>query len=60
MNNGMWRKIWIRDIEGILMMLKRQFPENGGKEDLRIIERLNSRFPHSDLDLEFLRPKISN
>jgi hypothetical protein len=50
---GMWRKILIRDIEGTLMMIKYNTPKNGAKEDLPRIEPLTSRFPHSDLDLDF-------
>jgi hypothetical protein len=49
----MWRKILIGDIEGILM-------KNEVKEELPRIEPMTSRFPHSDLDLDFLRPKILN
>jgi hypothetical protein len=58
MKNGMWRKIWIRDIEGKLMMLKSNIPKNGAKEDLSRIEPLPSRFPHSDLDLDFFARKF--
>jgi hypothetical protein len=49
----MWRKIWIRNIEGILMMLKGNILKNEAKEELPRIEPLTSRFPHSDLDLDF-------
>jgi ribosomal protein L31E len=41
LKNDMWRKIWIRDIEGILMMLKIKIPKNEAKEDLLRIEPLN-------------------
>jgi hypothetical protein len=61
MKNGTWLKIRIRDIERIMMMLKSNLPENRAKEKvLPRIEPLTSRFPHSDLDLYFLRPKIPN
>jgi hypothetical protein len=60
LKNVIWRKIWIRDMEGILMMLKGNIPKNGSKEDFLRIEPLTSRFPHSDLDLDFLHPKIPN
>jgi hypothetical protein len=60
MNNGTWREIWIRDIEGILMVLKGNIPKNGAKEYLPRIELLTSRFPHSNLDLDFLCAKIEN
>jgi hypothetical protein len=49
----MWRKIWIRDFEGNLMMLKGNIPKNGAKKELPRIEPLTSRFPHSDLDFDF-------
>jgi hypothetical protein len=42
------------------MMLKGNIPKNGAREELPRIEILTSRFPHSDLDLAFLRPKIPN
>jgi hypothetical protein len=52
-------KIWIRDMEGILMMFKKvNIPKNEGKEDLPRIEPLTSRFPHSDLDLDFFARKF--
>jgi hypothetical protein len=55
----MWRKIWIRDIEEILMMLKKgNIPKNGAKEDLSRIKPLTSRFPHSNLDLDFFARKF--
>jgi hypothetical protein len=54
----MWHKIWIRDIKGILMMLKRFYPENGAREELPTIKPLTSRFPLSDLDLDFLAQKF--
>jgi hypothetical protein len=54
----MWRKIWIRDIEGILMMLKRKFLEKRAREELPKIEPLTSRFPHSDLGLDFFIRKF--
>jgi hypothetical protein len=60
MKNGMWRKIWIRDIEGVLMMLKRYYLENGEKEELPRIDSLTSRLPHSNLELEFFTRKIPN
>jgi hypothetical protein len=50
LKNGLWRKIWIRDIKGILIMLKGNNPKNGAKEEIPRIEPLTSRFPHSDLD----------
>jgi hypothetical protein len=53
MKNVMWRKIWICDIEEILMMFKGYLPENRAKEELQRIEPLTSRFPHSNLDLIF-------
>jgi hypothetical protein len=34
LKNCVWRKIWIRDTEGILMMLKSNAPKNGAKEEL--------------------------
>jgi hypothetical protein len=34
LKNGMWRKIWIPDIEGILMMLKVDIPKFEVKEEL--------------------------
>jgi hypothetical protein len=46
--------------KGILMMLERQPPGNSAKKELPRIEHLTSRFSHSDLDLDFLRPKIPN
>jgi hypothetical protein len=46
----MWRKIWIRDIEGILRILKGNIPKNEAKEKLSRIEPLTSCFPLSDLD----------
>jgi hypothetical protein len=55
MKNGMWRKIWIRDIEGIFMMMIKYHPENGVKEELPRIDPLTSRFPHINLDLAILR-----
>jgi hypothetical protein len=58
LKNGMWRKTWIRDIEGILMMLKGNILKNGAKEELPRIEPLTSRFPHSDLDLDFYARKL--
>jgi hypothetical protein len=58
MKNGMWRKIWIRDIERILMMLKNNIPKNVAKEELSRIEPLTSRFPHSDFDLDFFARKF--
>jgi hypothetical protein len=54
LKNGMWCKIWILDNEGISMMSKINIPENGVKEELPRIEPLASRFPHSDLDRDFL------
>jgi hypothetical protein len=54
----MWRKIWIRDIEVILMMLKSNIPKNEAKENFPRIEALTSRFPHSDLDLDFFARKF--
>jgi hypothetical protein len=55
----MWCKIWIHDIEGILMMSKTDnIPKNGAKEVLPRIEPLTSRFPHSDLDLDFFARKF--
>jgi hypothetical protein len=44
--------------EGILMMLEVSHQKNGAKEELPRIETLTSRFPHSDLDSDFLRPKF--
>jgi hypothetical protein len=58
LKNGMWRKIWIREIEGILMMLKGNIPKNGAKEEVPRIEPLTSRFPHSNLDLDFFARKF--
>jgi hypothetical protein len=40
------------------MMLKGNIPKNGAKEELPRIEPLTSRFPHSDLDLDFLAQKF--
>jgi hypothetical protein len=57
MKNGMWRKIWIRATEGILMMLK-NITKNIAKEELRRIEPLTSRFRNSDLDLDFFARKF--
>jgi hypothetical protein len=58
MKNDTWRKICIRDIEGILMILKKgNIPKNEAKEELPRIEPLTSRFPHSDLDLDFFTRK---
>jgi hypothetical protein len=54
----MWRKIWICDIEGILMMLKGNIPKNEAKENYLRIKPLISRFPHSNLDLDFFGPKF--
>jgi hypothetical protein len=54
----MWRKIWICDIEGILMMLKGNIPKNEAKENFPRIEPLISRFPYSNLDLDFFAPKF--
>jgi hypothetical protein len=59
LKNGMWRKIWIRNIELFLTMLK-NIPENGEEEELPRSEPLTSCFPHSNLDLDLLRPKIPN
>jgi hypothetical protein len=54
LENDMWRKICIRDIEGILMMLKKgNIPKNEAKQELLRIDHLNSRFSLSDLDLDF-------
>jgi hypothetical protein len=39
-------------------MLKNNIPKNGAKEDHPRIEPLTSRFPHSDLDLDFLNRKF--
>jgi hypothetical protein len=47
----MWRKIWIRDIEGILMMLKNSIPKNEAKENFPRVDPLTSRFLLSELDL---------
>jgi hypothetical protein len=44
--------------EGISMMLKVNIPKNGAKEELPRIEPLTSRFPHSDLDLDFFARKL--
>jgi hypothetical protein len=41
----MWRKIWIRDIEGILMMLKGNIFKNAEKEELPRIEPPDLTFP---------------
>jgi hypothetical protein len=60
LKNGAWHKIWIHDFEVILMMLKGNLPKNGAKEEVPRNEPLTSRFPQSDLDLDFLRPKIAN
>jgi hypothetical protein len=54
----MWRKICIRNIEGILMMLKSNIPKNGAKEEFPRIGPLTSRFPPSDLDLDFFARKF--
>jgi hypothetical protein len=48
LKNVLWRKIWIRDIEGFLMMLKGNTPKNRAKEDLPNIKPLTSRFPLTD------------
>jgi hypothetical protein len=53
LKNDMLRKIWIRDIEGILMMSKINIPKNEAREELLRIEPLTSRFSLSDLDLRF-------
>jgi hypothetical protein len=58
LKNGMWRKIWIRDIEGILMIFKSDIPKNEAKEEFPIIEPLTSCFLLSDLDLDFFAQKI--
>jgi hypothetical protein len=50
----MWRKIWIRTIEGILMTLKNNIPENEANEEFSRIEPLTSLFPLSNFDLPFL------
>jgi hypothetical protein len=57
LKNGMWRKIWIRGIEGIFMMLKNNIPKNEAIEELLRIEPLTSGFILIELDL---RPKIPN
>jgi hypothetical protein len=31
LKNGMWRKIWIRDNEGILMMFEKKHPKKWSK-----------------------------
>jgi hypothetical protein len=46
--------------EGILMMLECQSPGNRAKKELPRIETLISRFPHSDLDPDFLCAKTPN
>jgi hypothetical protein len=58
----MWRKIWIRDIKGILMMskIKWYYPEKWSKEEIPRIEPLTSRFLHRDLDLDFFARKLPN
>jgi hypothetical protein len=58
LKNGMWRKIWIHDIEGILMILKSNIPKNEAKGDLPRIEPLASRFLLSDLDFDVLARKF--
>jgi hypothetical protein len=58
MKNGTWRKIWIREIEGILMILKGNIPKNRAKVELPTIEPLTSRFILSDLDLDFFARKL--
>jgi hypothetical protein len=35
LKNEMWRKIWIRDIEGMLMMLKNNIPKMNEKKNFR-------------------------
>jgi hypothetical protein len=58
LKDSMWRKICIHYIERISMMLKRNIPKNGAKEELPRIGPLTSRFPHSDLDLNFFARKF--
>jgi hypothetical protein len=58
LKNDIQRKIWIRDIEGISMMLKGNIPKSEVKEVLPRIDPLISRFPHSDLDPDFIAPKF--
>jgi hypothetical protein len=54
----MWRKIWIRDIEGILIILKGNTPKIRAKEYLPRIKPLTSCFPHSNLELDFFTRKF--
>jgi hypothetical protein len=58
LKNDMWRKIWIRGIEGTLMMLKGNTPKNVAEEDVLKIEPLTSRLPQRDLDLDFFARKF--
>jgi hypothetical protein len=58
LKNGMWRKIWIRDNEGILMMLKGNTPKNEAKEEPPRIELLTSHFLIATLTLIFFDRKV--
>jgi hypothetical protein len=54
LKNDMWRKIWIRDIEGILMILNKKIRSRKmePRKEFPRIEPLTSGVPHSNLDLE--------
>jgi hypothetical protein len=61
MKNGKWLTIWIRDTEGILMVFKKAIiPKNEVDEELPRIEPLTSRFPNSDLELDYFARKFQN
>jgi hypothetical protein len=53
LKNGMWRKIWMSDIDGILMMLKRYYPKKMEQKKNFQVEPLTSRFSISNLDQDF-------
>jgi hypothetical protein len=46
-------KILISIIEGILMMVKSNIPKNESKEEIPKIKPAISRFPFSEIDLDF-------
>jgi hypothetical protein len=60
LKNDMWRKKWIRNIEGILMMLIKQDPEKWSKRTIFENGSSNVTFHSKQLWSSFLRPKIPN
>jgi hypothetical protein len=58
LKNGIKRKIWIRYIEGILMMKQSYTPKNEANVKHPRIKLLTSRFPLNELDLDFSARKF--